>query len=114
MAVVYETFRVESRNTKGGGVRPGFSYQGIKEGSLRVDNIENFFADVLSVSNGDIKSLALRLEKALNRLAAQEANPFSSDEYKAARQVAKLMGKDLSPDQLLRLAEKIKDGSLSI
>ena len=108
MPVTYQTFEAKERKTKGGGVRPGYSYQGVVRDSVRTDNAENFLSDVLELSDGDLSRVADFAVEGFNSLAEKSANPTKDETVKAVLAAMKANGKTPDVAKAIAIAARLR------
>ena len=108
MPIVFETFEAKERKTKGGGVRPSYSYQGVKADSVRSDSDDNLLADLLEVSGGDLSKIAAFTVEGFNSLAEKAANPLKDETVKAVIAAMKSVGQAVDIARAREIAASFK------
>ena len=110
MAVKFGTFTAAERKVKGGGVRPGYSYQGVTVSQVEGEayDSEKFLADVLEISKGDFVVASEILAEGFNSLAEKAANPTKDATVKAVIAAMKSVGQKVDFAEALRIAETFK------
>lgn len=108
MPVTYQTFDAKERKTKGGGVRPGYSYQGVVRDSVRTDSAENFLSDLLELSDGDLSKVADFAVEGFNSLAEKAANPTKDEAVKAVLATMKAAGVAPNVAKAIEIARRLK------
>lgn len=110
MAVKFAKFDAAERKVKGGGVRPGYSYQGVTvevpEGTTY--DSEAFLADTLEISGGNFGKAAEILAEGFNSLAEKAANPVKDATVKAVIAAMKSVGQAVDVSEAIRIAETFR------
>lgn len=108
MPVKTIVFKINERNLKGGGIRPGYEYQGVDVKTIRTDNPANLLEDLLEISSGDLGKIAEFTAAGFNEVKAKESNPMADDVVKAVLAAMKATGKKVDIAKAQKIAAEMK------